>query len=89
MNVYKKLDKTTSEKYTNAIAYLMATDMQPYRSFSKKGFQHLISVICPGYTIPSHQVFADTKIPALYHEVKRRIKHNLSSVNHVSLTFDC
>ncbi|XP_050065796.1 zinc finger BED domain-containing protein 6-like [Aphis gossypii] len=89
MNVYKKLDKTTSEKYTNAIAYWIVTDMQPYRSVSKQGFQHLMSVICPGYTIPSRQFFADNKIPALYFEVKRRIKHDLNSAQFLSLTFDC
>ncbi|XP_029341980.1 zinc finger BED domain-containing protein 6-like [Acyrthosiphon pisum] len=89
MNIYKKLDKTTSEKYTNAIAYWIATDMQPYRSVSKQGFKHLMSVICPGYTIPSRQVFADNKIPALYFEVKRRIKQELNSAQFLSLTFDC
>jgi len=63
--------------------------MQPYRSVSKQGFKHLMSVICPGYTIASRQVFADNKIPALYFEVKRRIKHELNSVQLLSLTFDC
>ncbi|KAF0706115.1 zinc finger BED domain-containing protein 4-like, partial [Aphis craccivora] len=48
-----------------------------------------MSVICPGYTIPSRQVFADNKIPALYFEVKRRIKHELNSAQFLSLTFDC
>lgn len=80
MNIYKKLDKTTSEKYTNAIAYWIATDMQPYRSVPKQGFKHLMYVICPGYTIPSRQVFADNKIPALYFEVKRR--KNMNSTLH-------
>jgi len=89
MNIYKKLDKTTSEKYTNAIAYWIATDMQPYRSVSKNGFKHLMSVICSRYTIPSRQVFADTKIPALYYEVKRRIKQDLNFTKFLSLTLDC
>lgn len=48
-----------------------------------------MSTICPGYRIPSRQMFSDTKIPALYHEVKRRIQHNFNSVKYLSLTFDC
>lgn len=72
-----------------AIAYWIATDIQPYCSVSKKGFKHLMSVICPGYVISSRQVFSDNKIPALYYEVKCRIRHELSSVQFLALTFDC
>lgn len=79
-SVYKKLDKKTSERYTNAIAYWIATDMQPYCSVSKNGFKHLMSVICPGYEVPSRQVFSENKIPALYYEVKCRIMQQLTSV---------
>lgn len=27
-----------------------------------------MSVICPGYEVPSRQVFTENKIPALYYE---------------------
>lgn len=87
-NVFKKLDKKTCEQYSNAIAYRIATDMQPYCSVSKKGFKHLMSVLCPGYKIPSRKVFADSKIPALYHEVKCIIKQELNSAHFLALTFD-
>lgn len=88
-SIYKKLDKKTCDRYTNAIAYWIATDMQPYCSVSKNGFKHMMSVICPGFKVPSRQVFSDNKIPALYYEVKCRIKHELSSVHFLALTFDC
>jgi len=87
--VFKKLDKKKSERYTNTIAYWIATDMQPYCSVSKKGFKHLMSVICPGYKVPSRQVFTENKLPALYYEVKCRIMQQLSSVQYLALTFDC
>lgn len=86
---YKKLDKQTSERYTNAIAYWIATDMQPYCTVSKIGFKHLMSVLCPGYEVPNRKVFSDNKIPALYYEVKCRIRHELSSVQFLAMTFDC
>jgi len=56
---------------------------------SKNGFKHLISVLCPGYEVPSRQVFSDSKIPALYYEVKCRIRQELSVAEFFALTFDC
>lgn len=48
-----------------------------------------MSVIYPGYEVPSRQVFTENKIPALYYEVKCRIMQQLSSVQFLALTFDC
>lgn len=88
-NEYKKCDKKTSTRYTNSIAYWIATDMQPYNVVSKEGFKHMMAVLCPGYSVPSRQVFADTKIPAIYADVKNRIANELQTIQYVALTFDC
>jgi hypothetical protein len=37
-NEFKKCDKKTSTRYTNVIAYWIATDMEPYNEMSKEGF---------------------------------------------------
>ncbi|KAL4082422.1 hypothetical protein QTP88_021318 [Uroleucon formosanum] len=63
--------------------------MQPYNVVSKEGFKHMMAVLCPGYTVPSRQVFADTKIPAIYADVKMRIANELQTIQYVALTFDC
>jgi hypothetical protein len=47
--------------------------MQPYNVVSKEGFKHMMTVLCSGYAVPSRQVFTDTKIPAIYADVKMRI----------------
>jgi len=88
-NGFKKCDKKTSTMYTNGIAYWIATVMQPYNVVSKEGFKHMMAVLCPGYTVPSRQVFADTKIPAIYTDVKMRIPNDLQTIQYVALTFDC
>lgn len=66
---YIKLDKKTSARYTNSIAYWIATYMQLYCVASKNGFKHLMPVLCPGYEVPSYQVFSAIKICALYYEL--------------------
>lgn len=52
-NEFKKCDKKSSTRYTNGIAYWIATDMQPNNVVSKEGFKHMTAVLCPGFTVPS------------------------------------
>jgi len=40
-----------------------------------------MAVLCPGYIVPSRQVFADTKIPAIYADVIMRIANTVRSLN--------
>jgi len=63
--------------------------MQPYNVVSKEGFKHIMAVLCPNYIVPSRQVFADVKIPAIYADVKMRIANELQTIQYVALTFDC
>lgn len=48
---------------------LISTDIQPY-NIVPKYFKHMMAVLGPNYIVPSRQVFAVTKIPAIYADVK-------------------
>jgi len=80
LKVYHPLDKKTIEKYKHAIAVWMCADMQPYNSVEKKGFKHLLSVLCPSFEPPSRKYYSDHKIPQLYENVKNCIKEKLKGV---------
>ena len=67
----------------------MCADMQPYNSVEKKGFKHLLSVLCPSFKPPSRKYYSDHKIPQLYEDVKNCIKEKLKGVSYLGLTTDC
>ncbi|KAE9523363.1 hypothetical protein AGLY_016311 [Aphis glycines] len=89
LKVYHPLDKKTIEKYKHAIVVWMCADMQLYNSVEKKGFKHLLSVLCPSFEPPSRKYYSDHKIPQLYEDVKNCIKEKLKGLSYLALTTDC
>lgn len=89
LKVISPLDKKTVEKYKHAIGIWMCTDMQPYNSVERKGFKHLLSVLCPNFELPSRKYFSDHKIPQMYEIVRNCLKEKLKQVSYISLTTDC
>ncbi|VVC38958.1 Ribonuclease H-like domain [Cinara cedri] len=89
LKVYHPLDKKIIEKYKHAIAVWMCADMQPFNSVEKKGFKHLLSVLCPSFEPPIRKYYSDHKIPQLYEDVKNCIKEKLKGVSYLALTTDC
>jgi len=67
----------------------MCADMQPYNSVEKKGFKHLLSVLCLSFEPPSRKYYSDHKIPQLYEDVKNCIKEKLKGVSYLALTTHC
>ncbi|XP_025425551.1 zinc finger BED domain-containing protein 1-like [Sipha flava] len=67
----------------------ISKDMQPYNSVEKKGFKHLLSVLCPSFEPPSRKYYSDYKIPQSYEDVKNCIKEKLKGVSYLALTTDC
>lgn len=89
LKVISPLDKKTVETYKHAIGIWMCTDMQPYNSVERKGFKHLLSVLCPNFELPSRKYFSDHKIPQMYEIVRNCLKEKLKQVSYISLTTDC
>lgn len=87
-NKFNKLSKADNEKITNAIAYLIAVDCEPYRFVERKGFQNLMSVLVPTYIIPSRTTFSERKVPALYLATKKLIIKKIKDVRFFGLTTD-
>lgn len=52
------------------------------------GFQNLLHVLEPRYTIPSRQHFSDKALPELYEKKKTELKSNLAEAVAVALTTD-
>ncbi|XP_015373777.1 PREDICTED: zinc finger BED domain-containing protein 1-like [Diuraphis noxia] len=88
LKVISPLDKKTVEKYKHAIGIWMFTDMEPYNSVERKGFKHLLSVLCPNFELPSRKYFSDHKIPQMYEIVRNCLKEKLKQVSNISLTTD-
>src|SRR4029434_5252639 len=46
-----------AKKITEAIAYFISKDVQPYSVVENEGFQNLLSILEPRYAIPSREIF--------------------------------
>ncbi|GLV46489.1 hypothetical protein CBL_20818 [Carabus blaptoides fortunei] len=86
---YKLLGEKCQTKYTNAIAYFIATDMMANNTVENEGFKHLIRTMAPGYQMPYRKTISDRAIPKLYEDTVELIKLELTQVCYVSFTADC
>ena len=77
-----------AKKITEAIAYFIPKDLQPYSVVENEGFQNLLGILEPRYVIPSRKYFTDTAIPKLYSEVKEEVNGKLSLAEGVAITCD-
>ena len=68
-----------AKKITEAIAYFISKDLQPYSVVENEGVQNLLSILEPRYVIPSRKYFTDgTAIPKLYSKVKEEVNKTLN-----------
>lgn len=77
-----------SQTITDAIAYFICKDIQPYRVVENEGFKQLVHILDPRYKIPQRAFFTDTQIPALYSKVKTEVVESLSNARRVAITMD-
>lgn len=87
-NKFRKLSSADNEKITNAIAYFIAVDFEPYSAVEGKGFRHLMSVVAPTFTIPSRTTFSERKVPILYEKTKKLIMTKICDIDFFGLTTD-
>lgn len=81
-------ESTRSKAITNAIAFFICKDIQPYSVTENEGFQHLLHILEPRYHIPNRRFFTEKQIPALYEKVRREIVDSLSNAQRVAITVD-
>ncbi|KAI4793021.1 hypothetical protein KUCAC02_032978 [Chaenocephalus aceratus] len=79
---------TRSKAITDAIAFLICTDIQTYSVTENEGFQHLLHILEPRYLVPNRRFFAEKQIPALYDKVRRELVDSLSNAHRVAITVD-
>lgn len=77
-----------SKAITDAIAFFICKDIQPYSVTENEGFQYLLHVLEPRYHIPNRKLFTEKQIPALYDKVRREIAESLSNAQRVAITVD-
>ncbi|KAK2557046.1 E3 SUMO-protein ligase ZBED1 [Acropora cervicornis] len=73
---------------SGAILQFMVKDLRPFSVVQNSGFQNLLHVLEPRYTIPSRQHFSDKALPELYEKKKTELKSNLAEAVAVALTTD-
>ena len=77
-----------SKAITEAIAFFICKDIQPYSVVENEGFQYLLHILEPRYHIPNRKLFTDKEIPLLYEKVRHEIAKSLSNAKRVAITVD-
>lgn len=72
-------DSIRSRNITNAIALMLAADLQPYSVVEDTGFTNLMRVLEPRYQMPCRTTFSRTLIPKLYLEESIKIAGIISN----------
>ncbi|XP_011870201.1 PREDICTED: zinc finger BED domain-containing protein 1-like, partial [Vollenhovia emeryi] len=86
---FRAVDKRTHEKYSKAVAYFIATSMQPYSVVDSEGFQILLKTIAPNFKCPHRNAMRDKYIPMLYAQTKETITTIMKNATDISFTTDC
>lgn len=76
---YLDSDSEKSKALTNAIARMMALDLQPYSIVEDVGFRSVLKVAEPKYKIPSRSTFSRKMIPQLYEDLMKQIDNQIYS----------
>ena len=77
-----------SKAITEAIAFFICKDIQPYSVVENEGFQYLLHILEPRYHFPNRKLFTDKEIPLLYEKVRHEIAKSLSNAKRVAITVD-
>lgn len=87
MNSFQTVTAARSEKITQHIANMIAVDSQPFSIVEDKGFNDLISLLAPGYKMPSRRT-VKARVDVLMSEMRREIVHELGKAKYLSITTD-
>ncbi|XP_068141509.1 E3 SUMO-protein ligase ZBED1-like [Drosophila tropicalis] len=86
-NVYS----STSEKkkrIDEAIAQMVATDMQPFSVVENAGFINLMQVVDPKYAMPCRKTLRDAHVQNMYDGMVSQLKGMLTAISSCSVTTD-
>ena len=73
---------------SGAILQFIVKDLHPFSVVQNSGFQNLLHILEPRYTIPSRHHFSDKALPEPYEKNKTELKSNLAEAVAVALTTD-
>lgn len=80
-----------SQRYKNItqnVANMIVKDLQPLSFIEDEGFQKLLHVLEPRYTLPSRATFRNAILPQMYKEVAAKLKTIIQQTNTYSITTD-
>jgi hypothetical protein len=87
-NAVESQEKMKHQKMDDAIAKMIAWDLQPFSMVEDKGFQHLMKVAAPKYKLPSRKFFSKTAIPKLYDTCRAGLEKEIALQKSLSFTTD-
>ncbi|XP_036327161.1 zinc finger BED domain-containing protein 1-like [Rhagoletis pomonella] len=73
----------TRSKQTKLSAFI---ERPPFSVVEDTGFKDLLTYLEPGYKIPSRYILSNTLLDAHYSDAQKRLKEELQSVKHISIT---
>ena len=80
-------DHRAQELHTR-IGEMIALDIQPYSVTEDIGFQRVLKLACPNYSIPSRRYFSEKVVPNIYSKVRDKVQNMVNSAKYISLTSD-
>ena len=81
-------DHPRAKEISKRIDEMIALDNEPFTVVNHIGFKQLMKLLEPRYQLPSDKYFSETLIPEMYQKVYLKVKENVSSASHISITTD-
>ena len=76
-----------SKKMDRLLAEMICLDVQPMSCVERRGFINVMAFACPQYKMKSRNFFAETEIPALYDDEKKRVSTTFNSLSNAGKRF--
>ena len=82
------IDSCEARRIHEAIALMIAADVQPYSVVEDAGFKNLLHILEPRYKVPSRKFFSTKILPEMYEAVKARVQSDIDAAKSICLTTD-
>lgn len=76
------------ERLNKCVLEMIVEDMLPFDIVEKSGFQNMIKVLNPRYTLPTLKMVECTLIPDLYESTKSKVTGLIANAKHVAVSID-
>jgi hypothetical protein len=81
-------DSARNKKLNLKLAFLVASDYEPFSIVKKQGFQEFVQELDPQYVLPSTTHLKEAVFPRLYEILQSKLKSILEEVIYVGITTD-